>query len=36
MAQEGLKVVREKKEKIHARRKIPFPIDFILDLLPLP
>jgi hypothetical protein len=32
---EGLKVVREKKERIHARMKIPLPIDFTLFILNL-
>jgi hypothetical protein len=32
---DALKVVREKKERIHTRMKIPLPIGFILDLLSL-
>jgi hypothetical protein len=35
MVPDGLKAVRERKEKIHARMKIPLPIDFILNLLSL-
>jgi hypothetical protein len=36
MALGGIKVSREKKEKIHARTKIPLPVNFILNLLSLP
>jgi hypothetical protein len=36
MAPGGLRVVREKKEKIHAIMKIPLPVGFILNLLSLP
>jgi len=35
MALDGLKAIRDKKEKIHTRMKIPLPIDFILNLLSL-
>jgi hypothetical protein len=34
IAVDGLKVVTEKKERIHTRMKIPLPINFILNLLP--
>jgi hypothetical protein len=35
MVLDGLKVVREKKEKIHAKIKMLLTINFILDLLSL-
>jgi hypothetical protein len=35
MALDGAKAVREKKEKIQTRMKIPLPIDFILFILNL-
>jgi hypothetical protein len=36
MALDGLKAVKEKKEKIHEKTIIPLPIDLIPNLLSLP